>query len=173
MLPFGHLGASYLLTKISRKLSALEILLILFGAIAPDLDLPISFWLQKSHHDLITHTPLGILLIWLVLALIFRKKLSTPGRVLLFLSLLTHLLLDEVGYWFYLLGFQSISNQPQINWFYPLTAFPIRTEVIFFPSFLIEYLTKAPANVLAEIILTILAGAVFLRQLFKKHEKRN
>jgi len=169
MLPFGHAGAAYLLTEPVKKLSVRELLLILLSSVILDFDLIVSFFTQRSHHDLITHTPLGAIAIGLVLVFIFKKTLSRPAKVLIFLALFSHLLLDETGFWFHQLGWQTITDQPQINWLYPLTPFPVRTETVSFSFFLVEYLTKAKADVLAEVVLFVSALILFL----KHYEKRN
>lgn len=169
MLPFGHLGAAYLLSQPDRKLTLKEILLILWAALLPDFDLLVSFLLNVSHHDLITHTPLGIFLIWLFFIWFFRKDLSRRGKVLMIVALFSHLLLDEAGHWFYRLGWQSIYQEAQINWFYPLTAFPLRAnEGISFPAFILIYLQQAKANVLAEIVLSLLSLTIAFKRFVKR-----
>ncbi len=155
MLPLGHLSASYLLTKLSKKLSLKEILLIVFAGFVLDFDIFIGVALDKSHHDLITHTPFGAIIVWLILVLIF-KNISSFAKLLTLTSLILHLILDEIGYWFYVLKFQTIVNQPQISWLYPLKPLFNRSVPSSFcsiGSFIWLYLNNAWANVLLEIIL--------------------
>jgi len=165
MLPPGHLGAAYLLTQINKKLSLKEVLLILLAGIILDFDIFLGIALNKSHHDLITHTPFGAIIVWLILIFIFSKSLSRLGKVLVLASLFLHLILDETGYWFYSLGLQSIISQPQISWLYPLKPlFDRLTFSSFYSicSFVWIYLNNARANVLLEIILFLTALIIFI-----------
>ncbi len=154
MLPFGHLGASYLLTQLAKpfkkKLLKKEILLIVFAGIILDFDIFAGMALDKSHHDLITHTPFGATIVWLILILIFRN-ISSLAKLLILASLLSHLVLDEIGYWLYCLKLQTIINQPQISWFYPLKPVfnrPISSS--FYSAWI--YLNNAKVNILLEAI---------------------
>ena len=165
MLPLGHLSAAYLLTQTSKKLSLKEVLLILLAGIVLDFDIFLGIALNKSHHDLITHTPFGAIIVWLILIFIFSKSLSGLGKVLVLASLFLHLILDEAGYWLYSLGLQSIINQPQISWFYPLKPLfdkLISSSFYSIGLFVWIYLNNARANVLLEIILFLTALIIFI-----------
>jgi hypothetical protein len=165
MLPPGHLGASYILIRsislFGYYLSFPETLAVLASSVILDFDLIPAAILKKSHHDLASHTPLGVLIIWLVIILLFGDYLSPAAKTLILLSLFLHLVLDELGFWLCKLKLQEISKERQINWLYPLTKSPDR-EIIYETHFLDfswlgDYVRKAKANVFLEIVLSIIA----------------
>jgi len=162
MLPPGHIAASYILIKSAEifgfKISLPEIMLILAASIVLDFDLIAAHRLKKSHHDFFTHTPFGVLLIWLAFILLFGANLSLVAKILVLAAFFTHLFLDESGFWLCKAGFQEVSQEPQINWLYPIKEFKTRQES--FPlnaKFLLYYYQKAKANVFLEIILSLIA----------------
>ncbi|MDP3093367.1 MAG: hypothetical protein Q8N16_01225 [bacterium] len=169
MLPPGHLAVSYILVKSAElagfNVSFPETLVILAGSIILDFDIVFASFLKKSHHDLATHTPLGVFGIWLSFVLPFGSYFSTAAKVLILLCLLLHLVLDETGFWLCRLRLQEISEEPQINWLYPLTKFPDGKTVYenhpFDFSWLDDYIRKAKANVFLEIVLSLIALLVF------------
>lgn len=162
MLPPGHIAASYILVKsveiLGFKISLPEIMLILFASIVLDFDIIVAHGLKKSHHDLFTHTPLGVFLIWLAFILLFGVNFSLATKILVLVIFFIHLLLDELGFWLCKLGFQKVSQEPQINWLYPIKKFKTRQES--FPlnaQFLLHYYQTAKANVFLEMILSLIA----------------
>lgn len=162
MLPPGHIAASYILLKSVElagfKISGTEILLVLAASIVLDFDLLPAQWLKKNHHDLISHTPLGAFILWLILISLYGNHLSLGGQLLILASFFFHLVLDEAGFWLCRLRLQGISREPQITWLYPLVKFPRRkNQEILKPSFLKDYFRKAKANVFSEIILSLMA----------------
>ena len=165
MLPPGHLAASYILIKSASvfgfNLSFPETLAVLASSLILDFDIIFAPFLKKSHHDLASHTPLGVLVIWLVIILLFGNCLSPAAKILILLSFFLHLVLDESDFWLCKLKLQEISEERQINWLYPLTKSPDRKTVYekhFLDfSWLGDYVRKAKTNVFLEIILIIIA----------------
>lgn len=162
MLPPGHIAASYILVKSVElagfNISGAETLLVLAASIVLDFDLLPAQRLKISHHDLISHTPLGAFVLWLIFVFIVGDYLSPTGQILILLSLLLHLLLDEAGFWLCRLKLRGISREPQITWLYPWAKFPRRKNPETFKfSFFKDYFQKAKANVFLEISLSILA----------------
>ncbi|MDP2927004.1 MAG: hypothetical protein Q8N65_02625 [bacterium] len=162
MLPPGHIAASYILVKSVElagfNISGAETLVVLAASIVLDFDLLSANFLKRSHHDLISHTPLGAFILWLIFIFIVGGNLSPTGQILILLSLLLHLLLDEAGFWLYRLKLQGISREPQITWLYPRVKFPRRKDPGAFKlSFFKDYFQKAKANVFLEIILSLTA----------------
>ncbi|MBI4359346.1 MAG: hypothetical protein HY577_02070 [Candidatus Nealsonbacteria bacterium] len=162
MLPPGHLGATLILIKTAEagggRFSLTEIVLTLAASLVLDLDLLPAQWLKKNHHDLISHTPLGAFILWLILIALYGNHLSLSGQLLILASFFLHLVLDEVGFWLCRLKLQGISREPQITWLYPRVKFPRRkNQEILKPSFLKDYFQKAKANVVSEMILSLMA----------------
>lgn len=166
MLPPGHLAASYILVKSAEifgfKVSLPETMLILAASVVFDFDLIVANRLKKSHHELITHTPFGVFLIWLVFVLLFGNYLSIMTRVLILASLFLHLLLDEISMRFYKLGWQQQSMWVEINWLYPFKKFKDhqKPEILKF-SVISDYIRNAKVNVIMEILMVILAILIF------------
>ena len=165
MLPPGHIAASYILIKsagiLGFNLSFPETLAVLASSIILDFDIIFASFLKKSHHDLASHTPFGVFVIWLVIILLFENHLSPAAKTLILVSLFLHLVLDELGFWLCKLKLQEISEEPQINWLYPLTKSPDRKTVyekhLFDFSWLGDYARKAKANIFLEIVLSVIA----------------
>ena len=165
MLPPGHLAASYILVKSASvfgfNLSFPETLAILASSIILDFDIIFASFLKKSHHDLASHTPFGVFVIWLVIILLFENHLSPAAKTLILVSLFLHLVLDELGFWLCKLKLQEIAKEPQINWLYPLTKSPDR-KIVYEKHFLDfswleDYTGKAKANIFLEIVLSAIA----------------
>ncbi len=166
MLPPGHIAASYILVKSAGifgfKISLPEIMLILFASVVLDFDIIVANRLKKSHHDLFTHTPFGVFLIWLAFILLFGVNFSLTAKILVLAVFFIHLFLDELGFWFCKLGLQEVSKESQINWLYPIKEFPNRKDSIpINAKFLLHYYQKAKANVFLEIVLSLIALLVF------------
>jgi hypothetical protein len=163
---FAHLPASYILIKSADLLgyhaSLTEGFLILAAGIVLDFDLLTSRFLKKTHHDLFTHTPFGIFLIWFGFIIIFGDNLSLTGKALILLSFLLHLLLDELNYWIYFWKTKKNDKLFEINWLYPLTKFKDRPATQSLTSFLCDYFREDKANVLLEVILTTFALLLFI-----------
>lgn len=164
MLTPGHIAASYILAKstdlIGYKLSSQEILLVIAAGYALDIDFIVGSLFSKKgdeHHKFPTHTPLFSILLWIVFIAVAGSRVRYIIKLLTLASLLLHLVLDDIGYWFYKLGLQQISSYPQINWLYPFTKFEFSTRNANNKRVLSEYLKKAKANVLLEILLVIIA----------------
>lgn len=128
MLTGGHIAASYLISQAAKsfgvQLTNNEILAIIIAGNIPDIDFLIGFVTGKTgeaHHQNITHTPVGIFLIWLTIIFVF--KTSFILSLLLLIALLIHLMFDDIGFWIHQMKFMKTPVYPQINWFYPLTKF--------------------------------------------------
>jgi hypothetical protein len=174
MLPFGHLAAGYLIAQIpvKKQLSGKELLIVLSGTVIYDFDYLVPKligWPPGTHHFLPTHTPLFGLIYLLVVGYLTRKWLERKVLILLGLSLLSHLVLDDLSYWFYLWGWDK-ATIPQIFWAYPFD--PRRDKVrewlfrglgngsIEHRSALEVYLVRQPLLFYAEIILVM--GAILV-----------
>ncbi len=168
----GHLGLSYLISQAprlrGRKLPWKEVIFLIFAGYVLDLDLFITGLNGINHHYLPIHTPFFALLLGALFFVLLRRHFSKTALWLVFPVLFGHLILDDIGHWFYLLGWQAITNVPQINWLYPFTAAVGDSVLLSFPEIVRLYLTQAPANVVLEIILIISASAVFLKKTLLK-----
>ena len=174
---FAHLPASYLMVKfvelfgISFSLS--ETAIIAISGIIPDFDLILGFILRRGHHRIFTHTPIWMVVIWLViigLRELIGVGLSLSAIILILCSLMLHLVLDDLGWWFHRLGLQSNNCGPQIIWLYPIQKMPndenqnlkITSIVNYCLESLPEYFKRYPANRWAEIIIILTAVIVFI-----------
>ena len=108
MLTGGHIATSYLLVETAKSigipLTNSEIVSSVIAGNISDFDFLYGFINGKTgeaHHQNITHTPFGVLLLWLGIILLFQ--LATDFSTLLLFSLFFHLILDDVG----LLGISS------------------------------------------------------------------
>ena len=102
MLPLGHISAAFLIASTEKKLRPIETVFIVFGGILLDFDYLITPLLglpAGTHHFLPSHTPLGALIIWLVLVFVLRKKISQKTKILVGWAILSHLALDDLSYW--------------------------------------------------------------------------
>ena len=173
----GHLGLSYLISQSPRfwnkKLPWKEVIFLVFAGYALDLDLLTTGLNGVSHHDLATHTPFFALLLGVLFFILLRRYFSKVSLWLIFPILVGHLVLDEIGYWFYLLGWQAIISIPQINWFYPFVV-SVGTNGLFeFSEVLKSYFFQAPANVTLEVILIVSTAIVFLRNTSIDNRRKN
>lgn len=168
MITGGHIASSYLLAEgakhLGLPLSSNEVLQIILAGNVVDIDFLIGLATGKTgeaHHQNITHTPIGTLLLFIVLVLIFHPS---PLLALLFLfSLFLHLILDDIGYWIYKFGLFKIPTNPQINWLYPLTAFHKNKLIKGNKEVLRFYVIKAWPIALLEFFLIILATIIFIK----------
>ena len=176
MLTLGHISASYLLAQTSlllgTPLSNQEQIFVMAAGYVLDLDLLFARIFVKReayHHLLPTHTPLFAVTISILGYLLFRNIFSNQAILLAVCALFLHLVLDDIGYWFYKLGWQRISTIPQIFWLYPFD----KRRKHFVNSWqnsttqtnaetLELYLTKAPVNVILEVILGLAALTIVL-----------
>lgn len=167
MITGGHIAASYLLAysaqSLGISLTNQEIIGIILAGNIVDLDLLTGFLNGKTgeaHHQNITHTPVGVLIIWVIINIVFHP--ATGVSVLLLISMIIHLTLDETGYWAYRLKIIKNQINPQINWLYPLTPFPKVKLIISTQKALITYFVKAWPIVVIEGIIICVAVAVLI-----------
>lgn len=176
MLTLGHLSASYFISQIptfyGAPLTSTEQILIVGAGYILDLDLLIAkFFVKREayHHLLPTHTPLFVTIVSAFSFLLLRDIFSPVVLFLALIAMMTHLILDDIGYWFCKLGLQKISDVPQIFWFYPfdsrrqhyVKSWQYETNISN-RGMIKSYLTKAPANVISEVLLFALALLIFL-----------
>jgi hypothetical protein len=162
----GHLGLSYLISQAPRawgkKLSIKEVIFLLVVGYILDLDLFITGLAGVNHHYLGVHTPVSAFYLGLLLYFLLRGRISKTALFLVFPVLLGHLVLDDIAYWFHILGWQAWSQFPQINWLYP---FAVQGATDFSQLNFLEiirfYIIKAPVNAFLEVILVLLALFVF------------
>jgi len=169
MITGGHIAASYLLTQTATyfgyPISPVEIMQVIVAGNIVDVDFLTGMVTGKTgeaHHQNITHTPFGTLIIWGVLLLILRPTIVVA--VLLLLSLLLHLVLDDIGYWMYKLKLITLVTNPQINWLYPFRAYHKNKLIMGNVEVIRFYFLKAWPVALMETILIIAALFVFLKQ---------
>ena len=169
MLTPGHLASSYVISQVpsfwGKPLTKKEVFLVIIMGYILDLDLLVAkfFGIEKTYHHLLpTHTPLFAVFLFVVVFIFLRRHFAPSALLLGGVALFSHLVLDDIGYWFYKLGLQEESSIPQIFWLYPFD--PRRGEAIaaiFQERAASEavrlYLTKAPVNVALETIFVILA----------------
>lgn len=175
MTTLGHISASYLLSQTptlwGSPLSSLGTIIVTLSGYIVDVDILFAGFVLKnraSHHLLPTHTPLFVLLVSLVGFILFGESLSRQVLILSALSMFIHLVLDDIGYWFYKLGWQLESRVPQIFWFYP---FDKRRNKFMKNKILIKsdsdainnYMSKARINLILELILGLSALFVFIK----------
>lgn len=179
MLTFGHTAISYLISQVSqlkgKSLKWQEVLFIVFCGNIFDLDffVPLLYgYPAGAHHYFPTHTPLAGLIYFLVLLLLFRKKLSGQVFLLGGLAMLSHLVLDDLSYWFYLANWEKEGSQ-QVFWLYPFDpnrAAAVKSGLEHFASRHLTtidvaraYFIKAPKLFMLEIVFSFLAVLVFIR----------
>ena len=170
MLTGGHIAASYLLAKTANSfglpLSGKDIVGVIIAGNIIDLDFFVGFITGKTgeaHHHNITHTPLGILIIMIAITLIFRP---TAGfAIVIFSSMVLHLILDDIGYWLYKSKLMKAVVYPQINWPFPFTRFHQHNLMKNNESVLKYYLFNTWPVSLAEILLIIIASLIYIRSL--------
>jgi hypothetical protein len=167
MLTLGHIATSYLITEGAMfsgvPLSNSQVLgTILIGNL-PDIDFLTGFITGKKgerHHQNITHTPLGNIILWILITLIF--KTSYYFSFILWVTLFSHLILDDIGHWFYKLKLHKYPVGQQINWLYPITKFSNHTMPETYTESLKIYLTKAWPTALLEILIIVVTIFVLI-----------
>jgi hypothetical protein len=179
MMTFGHTAIAYLISQIpglkGKPLKWPEILFIILCGNIFDLDffVPLFYgYPAGSHHYFPTHTPLAGLVYFIVLYLIFRKKLSKEVFLLGGLAILTHLVFDDFNYWLYLIGLEKAGSQ-QVFWLYPFDpnrALAVKNGLDYFASRHLTtidiakaYILKAPKLAVMEIIFTVSATMVYIK----------
>ena len=169
MLTPAHIAASYLLSQVPSvmkiPITSSEVAAIVLAGNILDLDFLFGTLLGKrgdDHHNFITHTPIFSFTAWMIGYILFSSYFSQLAWIMILVSMLLHLVLDDIGYWFYKLGWQQISKYPQINWLYPLKDFHKRIIPQSNNMALKEYLTKARVNLIVETSLITAALFVFL-----------
>lgn len=178
MLTLGHISSSYLLAQAPSffgvPLTVSEQILVVASGYLLDLDLLFAKKFVKNeayHHLLPTHTPFFVFTISTIGFILLKNFFSIISLFFAFIAMVLHLVFDDIGYWFYKLGWQKISPVPQIFWTFPCD----KRRKYFVNKWQDEtnqgnletihlYLTQATANVVFEIILTLLAVMVFIKQ---------
>lgn len=166
MLTGGHIAASYLLAETAKSFGVLltgsETLGIIITGNIIDLDFFVGFLTGKTgeaHHQNISHTPAGILLVWIIANLLFHPSFTVA--LLLLISMCIHLVLDEIGYWAYRLKFYKSPVGPQVNWLYPITPFHKRKLIMNTKDVLKYYLFNAWPISLTEMAMMLVALFTF------------
>ena len=166
MLTGGHVAISYLLAETPRlfglTLTNKEIISIIIAGNIVDLDFLLGFVNGKTgeaHHQNLTHTPFGISLLYFGWYLLLQPSFLLS--ILIIASMFLHLVLDDVGYWTYKLGFTKVEINPQINWLYPFKTFTKIKMMTNNKEVLRFYLLKAWPIALLELILIITALIIF------------
>lgn len=174
MLPFGHAAAGYLIAKTSsQKLTPKAIVLIILAANIFDLDflvLTIFGIPGGQHHYYPGHTFLMGLVYWLLIYLIFRNKFSRQVFILVVLSLLSHLVIDDFSYWLSLAGLEK-GVPSQINWLFPIIQKSLLAESLSNLDILRKYLIETPKLFYLELLTIVTAIVVFVHDKISGHEK--
>ena len=182
MLTPGHLAASYLISQTPRLKgytpTIRETIFIVAAGYILDLDILIApfFGVKASyHHFLPTHTPLFVFLIFAISFIFLKNKVKPLILWLDLVAILSHLILDDIGYWFQLLGWQEESKIPQIFWFYPFDWRRVATIQQVEQSrsgyeTVALYLNQARANMVAELLLVVAATSMFF--CLRSHDSR-
>lgn len=171
----GHLGLSYLISQspglLGKKLSTKEVIFLLVAGYILDLDLFITGLAGVNHHYLGVHTPVFALYLGLLLYFLLRGRISKTSSFLVFPVLLGHLVLDDIAYWFHVLGWQAWSQFPQIDWLYPFAVQGVTDfSQLNFLEIIRFYIIKAPVNAVLEAVLVLVALFVFI---FKQRRRRS
>lgn len=172
MILLGHLAGSYLLAQIpavfGHPLPILDQTLIVIAGNILDLDLLFSKHLVKTtfnHHYSPTHTIPWAILIYTIYILFFGNSFSIFTKVLILISLIFHLALDDVSYWFTKFGLEKSSPEPQIFWLFP---FDHRRDLSRVPKYipmssvLKNYYFNAPWTFGFELLLSFIAISIFI-----------
>lgn len=167
MLTGGHISISYLLAEGARSfgfpITSNEIAQIIISGNVMDIDFLVGLVTGKTgeaHHQNITHTPLGAILLWGFLFLVFQPSFIVS--LFFLISLFLHLVFDDLGYWMYKLILYNTPTNPQINWLYPLTTFHKNKLIKGNKEVLIFYLFKAWPVALLELLLILVAIIVYI-----------
>lgn len=181
MLPFGHLSAGYLISRLSsKKLLKKELILVLAASIILDLDLllpPLFGFPHGAHHYFPIHTPLFVICFLLIFNLIFGHRFSSISLKLSALTLFFHLVLDDLSHWLSLLNIGPYVP-PQILWLYPFDPRSVEAlryaQEIFINQqtsnldIINSYLFHTPALFYLEILLTLITLVVYFHQKITK-----
>lgn len=166
MLTGGHIAISYLLTEAPKlfglTLTNKDIVTIIIAGNIIDLDFILGLFNGKtgeSHHKNLTHTPFGILLLYVGYFLLFKPSFLLS--ILIIISMSIHLILDEIGFWAYSLGLIKTKINSQINWLYPFRPFLKKKIMTNNKDVLKFYLFKAWPIALLELIFIIIALIIF------------
>lgn len=169
MLTSGHIASSYLLAEGMKcfgfSLTSKEVLQIIAVGNVMDLDFLVGLVNGKTgeaHHQNITHTPLGAILLWGFLFFVFSAIIVYTVSLLFLISLFLHLVFDDIGYWMYKLKLYNAPANPQINWLYPLTTFHKNKIIKGNKEVLNFYLFKAWPVALLELLLILVAIIVYI-----------
>lgn len=172
MLTPGHIAISYLLAEGAKTaglpLDTGQTVVVMLAGNISDIDFLFSKYTGKtgeSHHQNITHTPVGAFIMSLIFAFLLNTSLQYYFVILT--SCMLHLVLDDIGYWFYRFGLYRSKTNPQINWFYPFTKFHDHKTITDNKETLRFYLFKSwPVSIL-ELIIIIAAAITFFSLLWK------
>src|SRR4030067_2080034 len=175
MLPLGHLSAGYFLSQTPKikglNLPVKEVVFITVCGLILDFDfffLPLFGYSGASHHSFPIHTVMGIAMIFIVLVLVTRIKLSKLAYALGLMALLSHLILDDLSYWLYRLGIGK-PVPAQINWLYPANINE-HPNLITTHEALRGYLIETPTHFILEIILVLFTIGYYVYQRRIKNE---
>src|SRR3990167_4227268 len=164
MTPVSHAAAAFLIVNSSTLLNYRptnqEYFFCVLAAVLIDLDIFYLMFLgknQDTHRNYITHTPVGLFIIWFILILIFRNYFSLIGYMLILASLFSHIFLDSLGYWLSRAKLQNLTSQPQIRWFYPFDKMKIINEGIRKFDGIWIYLKKGTVSLMLEFLLVVTA----------------
>lgn len=167
MLTGGHIAISYLLAESAKSfgipISNMDTLTIIVAGNITDIDLLIGLFNKKTgeaHHHNISHTPFGVLIIWLIIQFLFQLRFYLS--ILILISLFIHLILDDVGYWAFRWNIYKHKVPPQVNWFYPFSPFHKISMETDNKIALKNYLFKAWPIALLEILFMVFALSVYI-----------
>jgi hypothetical protein len=173
MITGGHIASSYLLAMGAKGLgisvSTSDILQIIIAGNIADIDFIYGMLINKTgeaHHQNVTHTPVGALLFFVGFWLFLTPSLDIA--ILILLSLFLHLILDDIGYWFYKIKFYKSKTNPQINWLFPFTQFHKEKLIEGNKEVLYFYLFKAWPVALLEIVLIVVALILLFSSLYSR-----
>lgn len=172
MLTPGHLASSYIISQIpsfyGKSLTTTDQMFVIALGYVLDLDLFIpSKKGAANHHLLPTHTLLFACLLLGILITVFIKLFSSLAFIFGGVALFAHLVLDDLSFWLYKLGFKKECSVPQIFWLYPFDKQRKKVideaQNITIMEALRLYFTH-PITVFLEIALVLLAVAIFVFQ---------
>ena len=171
MITGGHVAISYLIAEDAKflgvPLNGNQVLGIVLAGNLPDVDFLVGLVNGRRgelHHQNITHTPLGVFLIWLVILVLFKPDLAFS--FILLASMVTHLFIDDLGNIAAKLGIYQQVASPQINWLYPFTSYSKHQLIRNNKEVLKHYLVKGWPIATIEVVLILVALAVYLARVF-------
>ena len=129
MSPLGHISFTLILALLMSLLfdyhfTFSQLFLILLFSNIFDLDIVVGRILGKKgeeHHNYVTHTPVGVLIMWMFFVFVLFRDMSPVFNLTILLGMFLHLVLDETQHIFFKLKLQKKTENPQINWFFPVT----------------------------------------------------